>query len=272
MTRLFAAILTVLLALSGAVVPGIEVQTPVSAQSDEGILVYDYNGDGDVTCTDDFIVEFPSSYTEEATAALELFPEELTDLDRDDDGLACDPSGDDSGEDSAPVADEPLDIEPVPSDLPPAAVADPVPVDTVAAPAECDVIVENGRAFVYTDCADGTVRAGFQPFEGFDAFAARAQNGFGAFDDVASASDSATMVEVQQSLPATGPASGSASQESVPTEPRVVEGTRQVRDPKATKAKQAKALKAKKLKRAKERKAERDRLKRWRQRERRLAD
>lgn len=295
----------VLLALSVSVVPGLNVASQVSAQSEDGFLVYDYDGDGDVTCTDDFVVEFPSTYTEEATTALSLYPDELGDLDRDNDGMACDPSGDDAGGDAAPAVDdtaeEPLDIEPVPSDLPPVldqtapvAVADPEPVAPIEAPADCDVIVENGRAFVYTDCADGTVQAGFQPFAGFDDFAARAQNGFGAFDDVAVATEPVTTVETQlpplvtepATVPVTAPltapstATGGTSQERAAGGPQVVEGAQSARSTKATakakpKAKERKAklkvqerkakLKAKKLKRAKERKAKQARLERLRQ-------
>ena len=83
--------LLVLLALSVSVVPGIDVASRVSAQSEDGILVYDYNGDGRVTCPD-FIEEFPTTYTEEATAALNQFPEALSRLnaDPDEDDTACD--------------------------------------------------------------------------------------------------------------------------------------------------------------------------------------
>jgi hypothetical protein len=172
-----------------------------------------------------------------------------------------------------------VDPEPVPSDLPPDLAVDREPADPIEAPTECDVIVENGRAFVYTDCADGTVQAGFQPFEGFDDFAARAQNGFGAFDDVATETEPVTTVETQQTLPsteqatmpATEPVTRGTGQNRATGEPRVVEGAQKSRNPKATakakqKAKERKAkLKAKKLKRAKERKAKQARLERLRQ-------
>lgn len=115
-----------------------------------------------------------------------------------------------------------------------------------------DVQVQAGRAYVNTDCADSTVEAGFLPFEGFDDFAARAQNGFGIF---AETSSQPTTVEVQQALPATG-SSGGTSQESTTTEPRVIEGAQKVSKAKA----KQKRKKAKKSKRIKERKLQRERL------------
>ena len=291
-TRPLLSCLLVLLALLVSVVPTLDVASRASAQSENGILVYDYNGDGRVTCGD-FREEFPSTYTDEATVALSLYPDELSDLNRDNDATACDPSGDDAGGDAAPpvddTAEEPLDIEPVPSDLPPEPVAgpepvaDPEPAAPTDTPSECDVIVENGRAFVYTDCADGTVQAGFQPFEGFDDFAARAQNGFGAFDDRAGESVPVTTIETKQSLPATEtvteqatesatvPATGSTGQERATGGPRVIEGAQEARSSRATARAKKKARAKAKLKRAQERKAKQARLERLRQ-SRRLAD
>lgn len=94
--------------------------------------------------------------------------------------------------------DEPLDPDEIPSDLPPSFSVDPDPVTADPPDAEgCDVTVQAGRAYVNTDCDDGTVDAGFLPFEGFDDFAVRAENGFGAFDDTSSFT--APSVQAQQS-------------------------------------------------------------------------
>lgn len=239
------------------------------ATDDEDVYDLDGTPEDDVACNADQTSIGTEALASCADLRLAEHAEALFVAGGADDPYGLDPNGNGIPCDGGAI----VDPEPVPSDLPPVAVADPEPVDTVEAPTDCDVIVENGRAFVFTDCADGTVRAGFQPFEGFDAFAAGAQNGFGAFDDVAGETDSATTVEVQQSLPATEPATSSTTQQPATGEPRVVEGAQKVRNPKATaRAKQkAKALKAKKLKRAKERKAKQAQLKRLRE-SRRLAD
>ena len=170
-----------------------------------------------------------------------------------------DPNGNDIPCDSEEAAEEPLeetplDPEPIPSDLPTDLPAEPDPAEAEA-PDDCDVAVRAGRAYVFTDCADGSVQAGFEPFEGFDGFAERAQNGFGAFDDTDDAGT--TSVDVtQEAVPVNGSTGGTTSGESASGETRLAEGEQQARGGKAKQAKK-KARQA-----AKKRKAQRQRQQR----------
>lgn len=176
---------------------------PESTQAQSHLDLFDFNGDDRVTCAD-FIEEFPSTYTEEATEALRQFPDELRDLNRDNDATACDSTESSAGGDPADdePLDAPLDPTPVPSDLPPTAASPSQPRAAALPDAEgCDVNVRAGRAYVITDCADGTVDAGFTDFAGFDDFAASAENGFGAFDDTSGFS-APSVVAQQPAAPA----------------------------------------------------------------------
>ncbi len=196
-------------------------------------------------------------------------------------GDGGDDAADDDLSDDEPL-DEPLDTEPIPSDLPPTFSGDPQPTADLPDAEGCDVDIQAGRAYVITDCDDGTVQAGHLPFEGFDDFAERAQNGFGAFDDTSSFAAPAVEtqqsaapadIETQQALP------DSASDSELPAannDTRVTESEQPARQ-EASKTKQtrtakqrAKARLAKKRANAKRAKQKQLKLKRAKQRRARL--
>lgn len=186
-----------------------------------------------------------------------------------DDDVVDDDLGDEDLAGDEPL-DEPLDIEPIPSDLPPSFSAAPEPTVADRPDAEgCDVDVQAGRAYVLTDCDDGTVDAGFLPFEGFDDFAERAQNGFGAFDDTSAFAAPAVetrqsaapvvepeqaaapaAVEAEQALPV--PSNGN-ERPAANSDPRVTESEQPARSAKSKTKQNAKSERRVKARQAKKR-------------------
>jgi hypothetical protein len=139
MTRLLTAVLIVQVAL-----PGYGISESAVAQSDEVLDRYDFNGDGDVTCQDDFEIEFPRTHTDEATDAMRQFPEELDDLDNNNDGFACDNQPD------------PVSVPPVGSSSAPSAPP------SRPSTAGCVIVAEVAHA---SACAGGEARIGLDADE-----------------------------------------------------------------------------------------------------------
>jgi hypothetical protein len=139
MIRLLTLLLIVLVAI-----PGSGISDSAGAQSEEVLGRYDFNDDGDVTCEDDFEIEFPRTHTDEATDAMRQFPEELASLDADNDGFACDNQPD------------PVTVAPVGrTSAPPSA-----PTPSRPSTAGCAIVAEVAHA-----CAGGPARVGLDADE-----------------------------------------------------------------------------------------------------------
>lgn len=124
---------------------------PAAAQ-----MEFDYNGDGKVTCAD-FKQQFPDTFTDEATKALQQFPDDLSNLNNNpkEDNIACESQQ----ANATPAADE---ATPTPEPAAPAPVAAApaagptegagVPADVMARVEGCAVIAISSRDVVGAGC------------------------------------------------------------------------------------------------------------------------
>jgi hypothetical protein len=124
---------------------------PAAAQ-----MEFDYNGDGKVTCAD-FKQQFPDTFTDEATKALQQFPDDLSNLNNDpkEDNIACEsqgasstPATDEATPTSEPAAPAPVAVAPAAG---PTERVD-VPDDVMARVEGCAVIAISSRDVVGAGC------------------------------------------------------------------------------------------------------------------------
>lgn len=149
-TRLFGVRVLSVATMVMVVLASVVVNPPPAAAQME----YDFNDDGTVTCAD-FRDRYPDVYTDEATEALQEYPDELSDLnnDPDEDELACEgqqesePSPAPAPERETP-APEPEAEAPAPSS---AEVAD-VPADVMARVEGCAVVAISPHDLVGAGC------------------------------------------------------------------------------------------------------------------------
>jgi hypothetical protein len=149
-TKLFAAMAALFIALASA-----SVAPPAAAQTE-----YDFNGDGRVTCAD-FEEEFPETFTDEATAALAQYPDELRRLSRDSAmaDVACEGQPGDAAPAEASRSRETPERQPEDSEAA-ASGAEPgnVPAEVMARVAGCSVVAISARDVVGAGCPGvGTV-------------------------------------------------------------------------------------------------------------------
>jgi len=147
----------------------IAVPRPAAAQ-----MEYDFNGDDKVTCAD-FEEQYPNTITDEATKALQTYPDDLSSLDKGGEkGIACEEPGSTAADskpasktpktptppqtaDPAPIAPTPPAQTPVPASAP--GIAGPgspglvdVPADVMARVEGCAVIAISRRDVVGAGC------------------------------------------------------------------------------------------------------------------------
>lgn len=150
----------------------VAVPRPAAAQ-----MEYDFNGDDKVTCAD-FEEQYPNTFTDEATKALQTYPDDLSSLDKGGQkGIACEEPGSTAADSKPasktpkapktpktpePVAQAPADptpAPPIPEPASPAGIAGPgslervdVPADVMARVEGCAVIAISRRGVVGAGC------------------------------------------------------------------------------------------------------------------------
>lgn len=119
-----------------------------------GQMEYDFNGDGKVTCAD-FESEYPDTFSEEATKALDQYPDELSRLDgkKGSAGVACEgqPAQVSAGNDS-PAAQTPEPAPMAETPVEPLTATGDVPAEVMARVEGCAVIAISARDVVGAGC------------------------------------------------------------------------------------------------------------------------
>ena len=131
-------------------------------------MQYDFNGDGKVTCAD-FEQQYPKTYTDEATKALQKYPKDLAQLNGNakENDVACEgqPASTDPAKKSTPAATPTptrATATPQPTPAPALSAPTPGPAGTTAVPADvmsrvegCAVVAISERDVVGAGCPGG---------------------------------------------------------------------------------------------------------------------